>query len=57
LKWLSEILGLRFDEIDFDRPEIRLPYWRTKERTDKNIPLKSIVLSLLKIVKADREVA
>ena len=27
----GEILGLTFDEIDFERAEIRLPYMRTKQ--------------------------
>lgn len=51
---VGEILGLTFDEIDFERAEIRLPYTRTKEAKDKAIPLNSAVLALLKQVREDR---
>jgi integrase len=49
-----EIIGLQFSEIDFDRAEIRLPYFRTKEAKDKVIPLNSVALSLLKEVRTER---
>lgn len=49
-----EILGLEFDEIDFERSEIRLTYLRTKEAKDKTIPLNSLLLALLKQVYAER---
>lgn len=49
-----EILGSTFDEIDFERAEIRLPYTRTKEAKDKVIPLNSAVLALLKQAHEER---
>jgi integrase len=50
-----EIVDLRVSEIDFQKAEIRLPYWRTKEGKDKTIPLNSTVLSLLQAARAERE--
>jgi integrase len=48
-----EILGLTFSEVDFERAEIRLPYFRTKEAKDKTIPQNSGALSLLAQAKAE----
>lgn len=49
-----EILELKFDEVDFERAEIRLPYTRTKEAKDKTIPLNSVALDVLKRVREER---
>lgn len=49
-----EILDLKFSEVDFEREEIRLPYFRTKEAKDKVIPLNSVALPLLEQIRAER---
>jgi integrase len=49
-----EIVGLGFDEVDFDRKEIALPAERTKEAKAKRIPLNVAALEVLVKAKSDR---
>ena len=49
-----EIVGLGFDEVDFDRKEITLPAERTKEAKAKRIPLNTAALEVLGRARSDR---
>jgi integrase len=49
-----EIVGLGFDEVDFDRKEVALPAERTKEAKAKRIPLNVVALEVLVKARSDR---
>lgn len=50
----SEILGLRWQEVDLDRGVINLPASRTKDADDREIPINAVAREALELAQVNR---